>query len=98
MSQKLDDLDVQARLPSLIGWSLREGKLHRIFKFAGFAEAFGFMAACALVAERMNHHPDWSNGYNVVDVKLVTHDAGGITERDFALAQRMNELALGQRI
>lgn len=97
MRQQLDDQDVQARLPHLAGWTLREGKLHKAFKFADFAEAFGFMAASALVAERLNHHPNWSNVYNQVQVDLSTHDVGGITELDFTLAQRMNELASGLR-
>jgi 4a-hydroxytetrahydrobiopterin dehydratase len=78
---------------NLPGWSLREGKLHRQFQFGSFVEAFGWMSSVALVAESMGHHPEWSNVYNRVRVDLTTHDAGGITELDFTLAQRMNELA-----
>lgn len=93
MTRRLDPADVQARLAHAPGWGLRDGKLHRAFRFPDFATAFGFMAASAVVAERMNHHPEWSNVYDLVEVDLVTHDAGGISELDFALAQRMNALA-----
>ena len=89
---KLRDDEVHARLVELPEWSLREGKLFREFRFKDFVAAFGFMSRCALVAERMDHHPEWSNVYNRVSVSLVTHDCQGLSERDFALAQRMNEL------
>jgi 4a-hydroxytetrahydrobiopterin dehydratase len=89
---RLDEAAVAAELANLAGWAVRDGKLHREFKFKNFVEAFGFMTRVALKAETMNHHPDWSNGYNRVTVELVTHDAGGITTRDFALAKAMNEL------
>jgi 4a-hydroxytetrahydrobiopterin dehydratase len=91
----LDDSQVQAALRGLPGWSVRDGKLHRGFKFKDFNEAFAFMTRVALVAEKMDHHPDWSNGWNKVSVDLVTHSAGGITVNDVKLAQRMNELAGG---
>ncbi|HWA71439.1 MAG TPA: 4a-hydroxytetrahydrobiopterin dehydratase [Polyangiaceae bacterium] len=90
---KLSDQEIESRLQKLSGWSLRSGKLHREFGFADFAEAFGFMARCALIAEKSDHHPEWFNVYSKVVVDLSTHDAGGITERDFALAERMNEAA-----
>ena len=80
-------------LASLDGWELREGKLHREFVFANFVEAFGFMARAALVAERADHHPEWFNVYRTVRVDLTTHESGGVTERDTALARAMNELA-----
>ena len=89
---KLRDDDVQARLAELPEWRLEEGKLFREFRFKDFVAAFGFMSRCALVAERMDHHPEWSNVYNRVSVSLVTHDCQGLSERDFALARRMNEL------
>ncbi|MFT3923496.1 MAG: 4a-hydroxytetrahydrobiopterin dehydratase [Myxococcales bacterium] len=89
---KLRDEEVQARLSALSGWQLVEGKLFREYRFKDFVGAFGFMSRCALVAERMDHHPEWSNVYNRVDVFLTTHDCQGLSERDFALAQRMNEL------
>jgi 4a-hydroxytetrahydrobiopterin dehydratase len=77
------------------GWEVVDGKLHREFRFADFVEAFGFMSRCALAAEKMDHHPEWSNVWNRVTVDLVTHDAGGITDRDLTLAARMNEFAGG---
>ena len=64
-----------------------DGKLHRELKFANFSEAFGFMARVALLAEKADHHPDWSNSWNTVVIDLVSHDAGGITDRDRELAQ-----------
>lgn len=74
------------------GWERREGYLYREFRFASFVEAFGFMTSVALIAERMNHHPDWSNVYNVVRIRLTTHDAGGITDKDIALASAISAL------
>ena len=80
-------------LAELPGWSLAQGKLHREYEFADFVEAFGFMARGALVAERMNHHPDWSNVWNRVVVDLVTHSAGGVTDSDAELARAFDALA-----
>ena len=93
MAEKLDHTVVQAKLKETPDWKLLEGKLHREFRFDDFVTAFGFMSAAALVAEKMNHHPEWSNVYNKVIVDLVTHDAGGITELDFELAAAMSRLA-----
>jgi 4a-hydroxytetrahydrobiopterin dehydratase len=90
---KLSDAEIANRLESLRGWSVVQGKLHRDLSFDTFVDAFGFMARVALVAEAMNHHPEWQNVYNRVAVDLSTHDAGGITELDFALAARIDELA-----
>ena len=89
----LDPGDVEARLADLDGWSIEAGKLHRTFRFANFVEAFGFMSSVALVAEKMDHHPEWSNVYATVEVDLTTHDADGITTLDLELAAHMNELA-----
>ncbi|HEY8517197.1 MAG TPA: 4a-hydroxytetrahydrobiopterin dehydratase [Candidatus Binatia bacterium] len=91
--QKLDAAEVERRLKTLSGWTLEGGKLHREYRFPDFVAAFGFMAAVALVAERMNHHPEWFNVYGTVRVDLTTHDASGISARDFELAERMEELA-----
>ena len=85
--------EVESRTSQLTGWSLENGKLHREFTFANFIEAFGFMTQSALVAEKMDHHPEWSNVYNRVVVDLTTHDAGGLTELDFELATFMNASA-----
>jgi 4a-hydroxytetrahydrobiopterin dehydratase len=81
-----------ARIPA---WSMVQGRdaIQRSFKFADFSAAFGFMARCALAAEKADHHPEWSNVYNRVDVVLSTHDAGGLTERDIALAEAMDRVA-----
>jgi 4a-hydroxytetrahydrobiopterin dehydratase len=89
---KLSAADVETRLAELAQWSLKDEKLYRKFVFADFVEAFGFMSKVALLAERMDHHPEWSNVYNRVEIHLTTHDAGGITERDFELAQRISRL------
>jgi 4a-hydroxytetrahydrobiopterin dehydratase len=89
---RLADDEIRQRLTSLPGWELLDGKLHREFRFKSFVEAFGFMTSVALVAESKNHHPDWSNVYDRVVVDLVTHDAGGITERDFELARAASAL------
>ena len=91
--QKLSDTDIQARLGNMPGWSVVDGKLHREYKFQDFVHAFGFMASAALVAESMNHHPEWFNVYSTVNVDLATHDAGGITELDFTLAGKMEDIA-----
>lgn len=93
MATELSDEAIATQLAELDGWSLDEGKLFREFKFANFIEAFGFMTSAAIAAEKMNHHPEWCNVYSKVTVHLTTHDAGGITELDFALAKKMNALA-----
>ncbi len=90
---RLSDAEIKTRLASLPGWSLADGKLRREFRFADFSEAFGFMARAALAAEKMDHHPDWSNVWNRVTVELSTHDAGGLTVLDFELAAAMDRLA-----
>lgn len=89
---KLPESTVEERLPDIPGWELKDGKLFRQARFEDFVEAFGFMSRVALVAETANHHPEWSNVYNRVDIYLTTHDAGGISERDFKLAGRINAL------
>ena len=89
----LETAEIEAQLASLAGWALVEGKLHREFRFANFVRAFGFMTSVALVAEKMDHHPEWSNVYSTVVVDLTTHDADGITELDLTLAAAMNAIA-----
>ena len=86
--------DAIALLPEqLPAWSLKEGKLHRELRFADFSEAFGFMTRVALAAEQLNHHPEWSNVWNRVVINLTTHDCGGLSNLDLALAQRIDALA-----
>jgi 4a-hydroxytetrahydrobiopterin dehydratase len=89
IEQALSELNAAASEP----WSVVDGKLHKEFQFRDFNEAFGFMTRAALVAESMDHHPEWFNVYKTVRVDLATHDAGGITELDFALAGRMETIA-----
>lgn len=92
--ERLTDTEIAAALEGLDGWELVDGKLHRELRFPDFSSAFGFMAAAATVAEKMDHHPEWSNVYSSVVVDLTTHDAGGVTELDVRLAGRMSELAV----
>jgi 4a-hydroxytetrahydrobiopterin dehydratase len=90
---KLSDADVQARLAETPGWTVANGKLHREYKFPDFVHAFGFMATVAIAIEKMNHHPEWFNVYNRVVVDLTTHDAAGISQRDFELARLLDQVA-----
>ena len=93
MAQPLDDVEVRRRLGELAGWEVVDGKLHREFSFRDFSEAFGFMARVALAAERLNHHPDWSNSWSTVTVDIVSHAAGGITDACFELAAACTAVA-----
>jgi 4a-hydroxytetrahydrobiopterin dehydratase len=90
---RLNDEQIREKLAALPEWSVVSAKLHREYKFADFVHAFGFMATCAVAIEKMNHHPEWSNVWNRVTVDLTTHDAGGITERDFELAAMLEGVA-----
>ena len=76
-----------------VAWTLAAGKLSKTFVFANFIEAFGFMSKVALYAEKIDHHPEWSNVYKTVKVQLVTHEVGGITEKDLDLAAKMEALS-----
>ena len=93
MKHKLTAEAVQSALADAKGWTVVNEKLHKEYKFADFVHAFGFMATCAIAIERMNHHPEWCNVYNQVTVDLTTHDAGGITSKDFELAQLLDSVA-----
>lgn len=90
---KLSHDEVETRLDEAPGWSFTGGKLRRELTFGDFVEAFGFMSSLALIAEKMDHHPEWQNVYNRVTIELQTHDAGGITDLDFELAKAANRLA-----
>lgn len=94
--EKLDEQTIAAQLTELDGWSVTDGKLLRSFSFDNFVEAWGFMSKVALLAETQDHHPEWSNVYGRVEIRLTTHDAGGISNRDFTLAQAINALVAGQ--
>lgn len=90
---KLNETEIATALSKLPDWRLQGGKLHREYKFADFVAAFGFMTGAALVAQALDHHPEWFNVWNTVRVDLATHDAGGVTALDLKLAQSMEELA-----
>jgi 4a-hydroxytetrahydrobiopterin dehydratase len=92
---KLTGEDRKKALASLPGWGEAEGRdaIRKEFKFKNFDEAFGFMARVAVAAEKMDHHPDWSNVYNRVDITLSSHDIGGVSERDIELAAAIERLA-----
>ena len=92
-AKKLTAKQIESALAQLPGWSVQRGRLARDFEFADFNAAFGFMTRVALAAEQRNHHPEWSNVWNRVAIDLVTHESNGITERDVALAQVINDLA-----
>ena len=93
---KLSESEITGALSKLPDWKLADGKLHREYQFADFVGAFGFMSSVALVAQAMDHHPEWFNVWSKVVVDLTTHDAGGISERDFKLAAEMEKLAAGR--
>ena len=89
---KLSRQDITAGLRTLDGWRVVKGRLHRMFEFKDFRQAFGFMKRVALAADRIDHHPDWSNAYNKVTVNLSTHSAGGLTKNDFELAGKIQKI------
>ena len=94
MVRKLDETERSALLARFPEWMHEPSRdaITRQFKFADFAQAFGFMASVAIVAEKMDHHPEWSNVYNRVDILLTTHDADGLSERDAKLAEAIEAL------
>ncbi len=89
LTDQLEELNSLADSP----WEIINQKLHKTFVFKNFIQAFGFMTQSAIVAEKLNHHPEWSNVYKTVNVNLVTHDSGGITLLDFELASKMEQLS-----
>lgn len=91
--EKLTDAQIAEHMNALPNWELENDRIKRTFKFENFVEAFGWMSSVALVAERMNHHPEWRNVWATVEVELSTHDAGGLTELDMKLAAAMDALA-----
>jgi 4a-hydroxytetrahydrobiopterin dehydratase len=96
MQKLIKKNDIKELVSSLNGWSPVENNtgIKKTFKFRDFNEAFSFMKKCAHKSEKMNHHPEWSNIYNVVRVKLTTHDSGGLTSLDISLAKYMNQIEL----
>lgn len=91
-AMKLTDVEIREKLQSLPGWELNGDVITQTFKFADFTEAMAFMNSAAPVAEELQHHPEWTNVYNRVEVRLTTHDEGGVTEKDFELAEAMQRL------
>jgi 4a-hydroxytetrahydrobiopterin dehydratase len=91
-AKKLSDTEIAALLPKAKGWSVVNGKLHREFACKDFVAAFGNMTRVALVAEAMNHHPEWFNVWNKVVIDLNTHSVKGISDYDFVLAEKINEI------
>jgi 4a-hydroxytetrahydrobiopterin dehydratase len=90
--EKLSDERIREELSKLDGWNIKDGKLAKSFKFDNFVKAFGFMTQVAIESEKMNHHPDWRNVYNSVEVNLVTHDASAITTYDVKLARIIDKI------
>jgi 4a-hydroxytetrahydrobiopterin dehydratase len=93
--KKLDSAARDAALKTLAGWTTVDGRdaIAKTFKFKDFNRAFAFMTRTALLAEKMDHHPEWFNVYNTVEVTLATHDAGGVTQNDIDMAAAMNDYA-----
>lgn len=102
MAERLTEAERDAALPALgeTGWNAVPDRdaIRKIWKFRSFGEAWGFMSRAALIAEKMSHHPEWSNTYNIVDVTLTTHDCDGLSALDLTLAQRLDKLAPGADI
>ncbi len=92
---KLSEVERDEALAALAGWTHDAGRdaIGKTFRFKDFGEAFAFMTRVALEAEKADHHPDWSNAWNKVDISLTTHSAGGVTANDVALARRIDEIA-----
>jgi 4a-hydroxytetrahydrobiopterin dehydratase len=90
--QKLSDQEIEGEVKKLEGWKVVNGKLNRTFEFKNFVQAFGFMTKVAMEAEKMNHHPEWFNVYSKLNIDLVTHDIGGISNYDIKLADVISKL------
>jgi len=90
--RKLSEQEINDHLESLVGWQLTEGGLQTSFEFENFKEAFTLMTRIAFEAEKMDHHPNWTNIYNTLEITLTTHAAGGVTEKDIKLAQAIEKI------
>jgi 4a-hydroxytetrahydrobiopterin dehydratase len=86
------ETSAKQKLEGLSNWSLKDNAISKTFVFANFSQAFAFMVQVGMLAEKMNHHPDWTNVYNKVFIRLTTHDEGGLTDKDFALAMEIEKL------
>jgi 4a-hydroxytetrahydrobiopterin dehydratase len=92
MIEKLTETEITGKLAALKGWTRVGDGIEKDWKLKDFVQAFGFMASVALLAEKADHHPEWSNVYNNVHIRLTTHDAGGLSARDFKLATAIDAL------
>ena len=90
--RKLSQQEIELEVGKIHGWKVVDGKLKRTFEFENFVQAFGFMTQVAIEAEKINHHPEWFNVYNRLEINLVTHDVNGISNYDFKLAGTINHL------
>lgn len=90
--RKLSQQEIELEIGKIQGWKVANGKLNRTFEFENFVQAFGFMTQVAIQAEKMNHHPEWFNVYNKIEINLVTHDINGISNYDIKLAETINHL------
>ncbi len=93
---RASESEVEAALSKLVGWTHADDRITKTFRFESFAEAFGWMTSVAIVAEKLDHHPEWRNVWATVDVELTTHDAKGLSRGDFLLATQMDALAAGR--
>jgi 4a-hydroxytetrahydrobiopterin dehydratase len=91
-ARKLSEAELAKELEAIPEWQIREGMLHRDFKFSDFAETFAFMTKVALLSEKQDHHPNWSNAYNKLSIDLFTHSLGGISQKDFDWAHSVSKL------
>jgi 4a-hydroxytetrahydrobiopterin dehydratase len=96
MKMHYSEVEVTPRLVFLTGWTFRDGGIEKSFVFRDFVDAFGFMTRVAIEAEKLNHHPEWSNVWNKVHMRLRTHDAGGVTDLDFKLAEIIEKRILNK--
>ena len=90
--EKMSVQQIEASLTKFPDWQIKDNKLHRELKFKNFIQTWGFMTQVAILAEQMDHHPEWSNVYNQVTIDLTTHEADGISQRDFGLAGKVNKI------
>ncbi len=90
--EKLSESDIETRLLRLPEWEYYDNAIHAEFEFENFKDCFSAMSRIAFECEALNHHPNWSNVYNVLNISLSTHDAGGVTQKDFALAQAIEAI------
>jgi 4a-hydroxytetrahydrobiopterin dehydratase len=90
--KKLSEQEIEHEVAKILGWKVLNGKLNRTFEFESFVQTFGFMTKVAMESEKLNHHPEWFNVYNRLEINLVTHDVNGISNYDIKLAANINRL------